>query len=46
MWDGIEGGVACYSVDEKRQGRGKEGYALLLAPRVWNGIETCGRQGV
>ncbi len=32
-------------VDEKSRGRGREGCALLFAPRVWKGIEAHGWKG-
>ncbi len=40
IWEGMEGGVVWCGVDEKSRGRGKEGCALLFAPRVWKGIEV------
>ncbi len=32
-------------VDEESRGRGKEGCALLLSPRVWKGIKVHGWRG-
>ncbi len=45
IWEGMEGGVVWHGVDEKSRGRGKEGCALLLSPRVWKGIEAHGWRG-
>lgn len=39
----MEGGVVWCGTDEKSRGREKKGCALLLFPRIWNGIEAHGR---
>ena len=43
--EGLEGRVVCCGVDEKSKRREKEGCALLMSPRIWQGIETHGWKG-
>ncbi len=45
IWEGMEGGVVWCGGDEKSRDRGKEGWALLLFPRVWESIEVHGWRG-
>ncbi len=42
---GRDGRNSVGGIDEKSRGRGKEGCALLLSPRVWEGIEEQGWRG-
>ena len=50
VWEGMEGGIMwrdemwC-AVDEKSKGKGKEGCALLMSCRIWEGIKAHGRNG-
>ena len=45
MWEGLEGGVVWSGMAVDSKGRGREGCALLLSPRVWEGIEDQGWEG-
>ena len=45
IWERMGGGVVWCGVDEKSRGRGKEGCALHISPRVWKGIETYSWKG-
>lgn len=45
MWECVKGGMVC-GVNEKSRGRGKEEFALLLSPRVWNDVEAHGWRGL
>ena len=45
LWEGMEGGVVWCGVDEKSKGRGREGCALLMSPRVWESTEVHGWKG-
>ena len=38
VWEGMEGGVMWCGVDEKSKERGKEGCALQMSLRIWQGI--------
>ena len=39
VWEGMEGGMVWCGVDDKSKGRVKEGCALLMSHRVWEGVE-------
>ena len=41
----MDGGVVWSGMDERRKGRGREGCALLMSARVWEGIEAHGWKG-
>ena len=42
VWEGMEGGVVCCGVDEKKT---REGCAFLMCTRVWEGIKVYGYKG-
>ncbi len=39
LWEGLEGGVVWTGIE---RGRGKEGCAIMVSPRVWEGIDGHG----
>ena len=45
IWEGMDGGVVWTGLDEGYKGRGKEGCAILLSPRVWKGKTEHGWNG-
>ena len=45
VWEGMEGEVVWCRMDMKSKGRGREGCALLMSPRVWKGVEEHGWKG-
>jgi len=45
IWDGMEGGVVWTGLDEKYKGKGKEGCAILLSTRIWEGVTEHGWNG-
>ena len=42
VWEGMEGGVVWCGVDTESKGRGKEGCAPIMSPRVWESIKAHG----
>ena len=45
MWEGVPGGVVWTGMDEKYRGRSKEGCAIVMSERVWNGVTDYGWKG-
>ena len=45
LWEEMEGGVVWCGVDYKNRGRRKRGSALIMSPRMWEGIEVYGWKG-
>ncbi len=39
VWEGMEGGVIGSGMKGESRGRGKEGCAILLSKRMWEGLE-------
>ncbi len=45
MWEGVPGGVVLTGMAEKYKGRSKEGCAIVMSERVWNGITDYSWKG-
>ncbi len=45
MWKSVPGGVVWTGMDERYKGRGKEGCAIVMLERLWNGVTDYGWKG-
>ena len=45
LWSGLKGGCVWAGRNMNEKGRGKEGCAIMMSERVWNGVTESGNFG-